>query len=499
MKFHVFFLILIIFLTYGCATRKFETKFDAEVPQVARYIQDKLEDKEIPYTKDAVNNGTIQFESVNYDPELSIIISESKRRKDKVNVLMTAKSKYPVVSDDPYKLIRNIVDDISLRLREEGHTYVERPEDTAPVILTQQDTIPPDIIIMSHDVTRGIQIVKKEETLVAGRVTDNSDIREVLLNNERIFLDEYGNFSKKMHLSSGNNTIRITATDINNNRASKEFVIQKKIAAVPPTPSGDLKNIPNWYTNQYAFVIGIDNYKNPNIPPLQNAVSDAHALSDMFREMGFHVFEVYNQDATKDNIMSKLKYIQRIVNKRDSFIMYFAGHGQGLALETGKRTGYIIPFDADIDLSTESIIDYESEAIPLETMKKITEAMSSKHVALLLDSCFSGLVMKRSIPPRRELTLEHYMDFLDKKAVNILTAGDDQPVSDGTGHSPFTRAILEGLKEKDIDVYDRDGYVTIDELYLYVKDKVKKSTNDRQNPQFDNLVGGNGKFIFKVR
>jgi hypothetical protein len=29
-------------------------------------------------------------------------------------------------------------------------------------------------------------------------------------------------------------------------------------------------------------------------------------------------------------------------------------------------------------------------------------------------------------------------DLLRRRTINILTAGDDQPVSDGSGHSPFT-------------------------------------------------------------
>ncbi|MEE9610926.1 MAG: hypothetical protein V3W19_06720 [Desulfatiglandales bacterium] len=36
--------------------------------------------------------------------------------------------------------------------------------------------------------------------------------------------------------------------------------------------------------------------------------------------------------------------------KIDSFIFYFAGHGQGLTLEAGEKFGYIIPHDADITL-----------------------------------------------------------------------------------------------------------------------------------------------------
>ena len=97
--------------------------------------------------------------------------------------------------------------------------------------------------------------------------------------------------------------------------------------------------------------------------------------------------------------------------------------------------------------------------------------------------------MKRSIPKVKERNFEYYNDILSRQAINILTAGDDQPVSDGTGHSPFTRALLEGLDKRGLDINDRDGLATFNELAVYVKNKVEKATSRRQRPQFDNLSG----------
>jgi len=362
----------------------------------------------------------------------------------------------------------------------------------------QTDNEGPDIVITSHDVMRGIQLVEvNEKTTIIGQVTDQSEIASVSINNEPLRFDQNGKFSREVILTRGVNKFMVTAEDNNKNSSSREIIISRKELDI--SKEAHIGTIPNWYQSQYAFVIGIDKYKNPNIPALQNAVNDSKSLSALLRQMNFTVYEVYNDEATKENIMNKLKSIQKTIGREDNFLMFFAGHGQGLPLETGKRTGYILPYDADIDLASESVIDYEDEAIPLETMKKITAAMSAKHVALLLDSCFSGLVMKRSLPAQYNITMEHYIDFLNRKAIDILTAGDDQPVSDGSGHSPFTMAILEGLQNKDADVFDRDGYVTIDELYTYVKERVEKSTDARQQPQFDNMATENGKFIFKVR
>jgi len=125
--------------------------------------------------------------------------------------------------------------------------------------------------------------------------------------------------------------------------------------------------------------------------------------------------------------------------------------------------------------------------------------MKSKHVALLLDSCFSGLAMDRALPFAGPVEVDYYNDLLERKAINILTAGDDQPVSDGTGHSPFARALLEGLGRRGIDLHDRDGYATFDQLCIYVKEKVEKATGRKQRPQFGNFSQEDGNLIFKLK
>ena len=96
--------------------------------------------------------------------------------------------------------------------------------------------------------------------------------------------------------------------------------------------------------------------------------------------------------------------------------------------------------------------------------------------------------------------MDYYNDLLSRKAINILTAGDDHPVSDGTDHSPFARALITGIGENGIDIiHDRDGYATFNQLSIYVKEKVEKATSGRQKPQIDNLSDEDGNLIFMLK
>jgi hypothetical protein len=70
----------------------------------------------------------------------------------------------------------------------------------------------------------------------------------------------------------------------------------------------------------------------------------------------------------------------------------------------------------------------------------------------------------------------------------------------GHGHSVFTGRLIEALRGK-ADV-NEDGFITAVELELYVGDKVFEDARRRgkpQNPQFGNLFGGEGRFVFRTK
>jgi hypothetical protein len=379
--------------------------------------------------------------------------------------------------------------------------YVKKTEPVKPAekIDKNKDVSPPEIIITSHN-TRGIDILLKEKmTTIKGLAIDSSGVAEVTVNNKEAKLDKDGNFRANVLLKVGNNIITVSAMDTYGNNASKSFIItrENQMDTVASPAAGVLNG---WYQKQYAVVIGIDRYQNHEIDALQNAVNDAKAVAGMFRKLGFDVKEFYNEQATRKAILSTFSNIISTTGKNDSFILYFAGHGQGLTLDNNERVGYIIPYDADINLQQTDIVQYDEEAIALKTIEKYAKDIKAKHIAMLYDSCFSGLAMgHRSYALPDNINTEYYQDLLKRKAINILTAGDDQRVSDGTGHSPFTQAILNALEKNGIDMNDRDGYATFKQLAVYVKEKVEKGTNRRQRPQFDDLSLEDGDFVFRVK
>ncbi len=92
------------------------------------------------------------------------------------------------------------------------------------------DNIPPEIIITSPNVTRGFKsVTDKKEIAIAGIVKDKSGVHEVLMNGKQIITQSNGVFSCNAILVSDYNLFTVTATDMNNNTVSLQFVIEKKI------------------------------------------------------------------------------------------------------------------------------------------------------------------------------------------------------------------------------------------------------------------------------
>jgi ankyrin repeat protein len=375
-----------------------------------------------------------------------------------------------------------------------------------PVVITKRFTDdkkkPKLTLAFSEESKRAIKRVQKKEKSqnilssstiqLTGSVVDDSKIVEAKVNKVPISLDFQGNFTINLPVKNGDNSFTLFAKDRFGNSSTKEITIKNVVINSNPL---------NWYRNQYALIIGIDRYKNREIPTLSNAVNDAKKLSQILETQGFKVISLYNEKATKREIFKAVRDIASKTGKLDNFLFYFAGHGQGLKLNSGDRVGYLIPFDSEIDLESQNVFDFDEEAIALTQVQKYAKDIPSNHVALLLDSCFSGLAMsdKRVLKNPIEMNSDYYNDILSRKAINILTAGDDQPVSDGSGHSPFATAIIEGMEKRGLDINDRDGFATFTELATYVKTKVEKATNREQRPQFDNLSAEDGDFIFKLR
>jgi caspase domain-containing protein len=248
----------------------------------------------------------------------------------------------------------------------------------------------------------------------------------------------------------------------------------------------------------YAVVIGVGRYEHLGIPTLKYAVADAEAVYKVLIEtVGF----------TKDNVLlltdrterkptlRNIKYalgtfLARVALKDDTVIVYFAGHGAPEVDQRGlERDGlakYLIPSDADPD-------DLYSSALPMDDLQTIFGRIEAERVVMFLDACYSGAAGGRTFASKK--TRSGAVDdlFLERltrsRGRAIVTASRPAEVSielPELGHGIFTYYLTEGLRGA--GDLNRDGIVSLQELYEYVEQQVVRKSR---------AVGGNQHPVMK--
>ena len=229
-----------------------------------------------------------------------------------------------------------------------------------------------------------------------------------------------------------------------------------------------------------ALVIGINDYR--YLPKLETSVNDASAVHDLLRrEYGYDSTLLLNPNRTQ--LVEALDRLRAELTPDDNLLIYYAGHGY-LDRPTGE--GFW--------LSAEAKPDSQVEWLPVSDVTRLLKATLAKHALVVADSCYSGALV-RDAPVALKVGADRQTELQRlsrKRARKALTSGGLEPVVDGggDGHSVFTRAFLEALRENDQVL---DGY----QLYHELRQRVV--VNAAQTPQYADIRFANdegGDFLF---
>ncbi|UCH22901.1 MAG: caspase family protein [Deltaproteobacteria bacterium] len=345
---------------------------------------------------------------------------------------------------------------------------------------TPQDTTPPEIVIFSHDTSRAIKVVRNQKkVIIRGRATDKNGIVEVFVNKMEANLDEKGNFDIGILLGVGKNDIVVSAMDTYENRVTKTFSITREALA---EPQKDQK--PKTSSEQYyALVIGNDQYQ--YIRKLETAKRDARDVAKTLKQVyGFETKILL--DATRNDIVQAINEIRKSLKEDDNLLIYYAGHGE---FDKTANKAYWLPVDARSDDDTNWIL--------ADRITSNIRRISSKHILVVADSCYSGTFTRRAVTDlaSAEVRDRYLKKMRAKKSRTLLASGGNEPVSDigANCHSVFAAAVLQGLKGMEKDIF------TAEELfYEHVKERV--AGNADQTPEYNiirNSGHDGGDFVFR--
>jgi uncharacterized caspase-like protein len=193
---------------------------------------------------------------------------------------------------------------------------------------------------------------------------------------------------------------------------------------------------------------------------------------------------ILDEEATLEKLRSTLgTSLRRRAGKDDTVIIFLASHG-ATEKDASSPDGdglekYILPYNADPK-------DLYASAMPMSEVARIFQRVSSERLVFISDTCYSGASGGRTIQAagKRATISDSFLDRLSQgKGRVILTASDTSEISvekDDLKHGVFTYYLLEGLRGR--ADFDRDGMVTVDEIYQYVSEKVPKATGNDQHP-----------------
>jgi hypothetical protein len=341
-----------------------------------------------------------------------------------------------------------------------------------PVVREIPDGTPPSIEFISPKIPAGSRYVSQQAEMdLIGKATDSSGISFVSVNAEMLSLTETGIFTIRLKLQPGANQFRIVAMDGKENLQEQLFMVDY----IPPVVT--LADKISQTATYYGLIIGIDEYRDRDIPDLDNTIEDAEklyqTLLDKYRFQKENIKLIKN--ATYADIIRSLDELAATVTPNDNLLIFYAGHGWW---DAEANNGYWLPSDADRTEKTNwfrnsTLVDYLKE-------------INSKHTLLITDACFGGSIFKtRSAFGSQEKAYEKLYELPSRKA---MTSGNLTEVPD---RSSFTRFLIRRLEE------NKETYLSSEQLFSSFRLAV--INNSDAIPQYGEIekVGDEGgDFIF---
>jgi hypothetical protein len=232
-----------------------------------------------------------------------------------------------------------------------------------------------------------------------------------------------------------------------------------------------------------ALIVANDEYEHEGLRRLLAPAADAAALSRVLSDPqigDFAVQVVHNQPAYI--IQAQIDDLLSDSRPDDVLLLHFSCHG--LKSDSGEL------FFAARNTRPNRL---GSTAIPADFVQRCMRTSRSRSIVLLLDCCYGG-AFSQGVTVRAAGDVNVLDSFPTTKLGGgrgraVITASSameyafegEQLADDHTPRpSVFTQALVEGLATGDAD-RDEDGWISLNELYEYVFDKVHEQ-NAHQTP-----------------
>lgn len=224
-----------------------------------------------------------------------------------------------------------------------------------------------------------------------------------------------------------------------------------------------------------ALLIATGRYASPTLRTLRSPVQDVSGLAAVLGDPAIGGFRVRTvTDAPSYQVTRALEEFFRGRGRDDTLLLHLSCHG--IKDDDGRL--YFAAEDTDKDLPA-------STAVSAAFVQAQMERCRARSIVVLLDCCYSGAFLAGakgddSVHVREELAGHGRVVLTATSRTEYAWEGDRLESLDPQ-LSRFTGALVTGLRSGAADL-DRDGRITVTELYDYVYEEVRRG-GVRQTPR----------------
>ena len=238
------------------------------------------------------------------------------------------------------------------------------------------------------------------------------------------------------------------------------------------------KDVFNIQPKLYVLSVGVSKYEDKDLT-LKYAGKDARDfVAAMQKQKGLLYRDVVikiltDQQATKDEIMDGLEWLQKETTSKDIAMIYLAGHG----MNDPSGIYYYLP----VNVVTSKL---KRTGVAFSDIKNTVASLAGKTI-LFVDTCHAGNVIGSRRGSSDINAVVNELTSAENGAV-VFTAstGKQYSLEDAKwGNGAFTKALVEGINgERAMNSYAKGGRITINMLDLYISERVKELTDGNQTP-----------------
>lgn len=249
-------------------------------------------------------------------------------------------------------------------------------------------------------------------------------------------------------------------------------------------------------TRKFALLIGNSQYQDSVLAKLKAPDSDVAELAKILKDPavgGFdQVISVFSEVSTVVRVEIANFFAEK--KREDLLLLYFSGHG---VLDDQGRF-YLAAKDTRHNL-------LNATGIPASFIRDEMESCRSRRQVLVLDCCHSGAFARGKGSIGLNAITQATFEGVGGYGQVVLTATDatqyalegDQVIGN-VETSLFTHFLIQGLRSGEADM-DRDGRITLDELYDYVFDHVRAETHQQTPRKWEHAREGDELVIARSR